>query len=214
MANEASRDKDKFLFDLNIFDEREEPDEPPPPMFSEGELADAQKKSFNEGKNAGLQESAASREQEIAKIIGEIEKNVASLFQAEVAREKAYETEVVKLCLAIFQKTFPVYQEKFGLLELQNTLENILRRQEGQKQVQIHVAPDAVEGVKTQLLKMKQKNPDLNFSVLGDEMLTGGNCRLSWADGGAVRNAEVLAQEIEGALKELLAATATKVHDG
>jgi flagellar assembly protein FliH len=212
--NKENPGKEKFYFDVNIFDEKEEPLEPPPPMFSEAELAAARKKSFDEGRQQGLKESGESRDQEVAKAIEVIAKNMAILFAAENQREKTYEVEAVRLCLSVFQKAFPLYQEKFGLEELQRHLESILKRQEGQKQILIYVTPALADGITASLAKIKEKTPDLNFSVQGDETLKPGACRLSWADGGAVRNPETLAAEIEGALKELLAGAGTKVHDG
>jgi flagellar assembly protein FliH len=205
--------KEKFYFNVNIFDEKEEPSEPPPPMFSEAELEAARQKSFAEGKQQGLKESAASREQQIAKVLDKLAQDTSVLFAAEATREKTYEYEAVRLCLAVFQKAFPLYQEKFGFDGLKRELETILKRQEGQKLITIFVTPDVADGVNEHLTKLKNAGLDLHFTVQGDETLTPGASRLSWSDGGAVHNPETLANEIEAVLKDLLAGTAPKVHD-
>lgn len=213
MNQGAARPKEKFFFDINIFDEKQEPDVPPPPTFSEQELAAEQQRSFSEGKRLGLKESTEAREQHIARVLESIAANVTTLFAAEAAREKSYEVESVRLCLAVFEKAFPLYLEKFGAEELKHHLEAVLKRHENQKQIQIHVAPDVAEGINAHLVKLRDKLPGLDFTVQPDETLTTGACRLSWADGGAVRNPALLAGEIESVLKDLLAATAAKGHD-
>jgi flagellar assembly protein FliH len=214
MTIKAAQGKEKFFFNVNIFDERPEPEEPPPPMFSEAELEAAQKKSFAEGKQEGLAESAASRDQQVAKMIDKIAQDMAILFTAEQKREKTYEIEVVNLCLAVFQKALPMYQEKFGAEELKRTLEAILKRQEGQKHILVHVTPDMVDGITAHLQKLKATGFEPNVTVQADEALPAGGSRLSWADGGAVRNPAAMAADMESALKDLLAGAATKVHDG
>ncbi len=213
MNKPAFEDKPKFFFDINIFDEKEEPVEPPPPMFTEAELEAVRKKAFAEGHAQATHEQQDSRGQHTARLLEKISQDTSVLFAAESTREKTYEYESVRLCLAAFQKAFPLYVEKFGIEDLKRTLESILQRQEGQKQINIHVAPDAVEAIQQHVGKLKASGLDLHFSVQGDEALAAGGSRLSWSDGGAVRNPDALANEIENALKDLLAGAASKVHD-
>ena len=212
MTKHAVQGNDKFFFDLNIFDEKEEPTEPPPPMFTEAEIELARQKAYAEGHAQASKESQESRDQYIAKSLEKLSQDTSVLFAAESAREKTYEYEAVRLCLAVFQRAFPLYQEKFGHEDLKRTLEAILARQEGQKQIVVHVTPDTVEGINQHLAKLKSAGLDLNYSVQGDEALSPGASRLSWSDGG-VRNPDSLAQEIEATLKELLAGAVPKVHD-
>ena len=214
MSKSAAPDKkEKFFFNVNIFDE---PDlsVPPPPSFSEAELASAADQSFQEGRRAALKESEESRAQFIAKLLEKIARDSAQLFAAEAAREKAYEQESVKLCLATLQKIFPLYAQKIGFEELKGTIEQILRKQEGQKHIIIQVAPDAVDGIREHLATLKNKGLDTQISIQPDDLMTPGACRLSWSDGGAVRNPEETARQIEAALRDLLAGSATKGHDG
>ncbi len=116
------------------------------------------------------------------------------------------------LCLATFKKLFPLYEKTAGFAEMKQVIEDILRRQEGQKQIVIHVIPAAVTGVNEHLAPLKASGL-ADFYVQGDEALPEGACRLVWADGGAVRDAEKLAVEIEAALKDLLAGNGVKAHD-
>lgn len=206
-------EKQKFYFNVNIFDE---PDLsiPPVPVFTEAELKTTEEKSYAEGRRDGLKEAEEARAQYIAKLLEKIARDTSVLFAAEAAREKTYETESIKLCLAAVQKMLPLYTEKHGSVELRAALESILRKQEGQKQVIIQVQPDAVDGIREHLSGLKAKGLDTTLSVQADELLPPGACRLSWSDGGAVRNPEETARLIEAALRDLLAGTAAKGHDG
>lgn len=202
--------KEKFYFNVNIFDEQEEPTEPPPPMFSEGELGSARQQAFAQGKQEGVKEMEESLAKHTAKILEKISQDIQILFAAETEREKRYEREAVTLSLAIFHRLFPVYQEKFGFEELKGELETVLRKQEGQKQIIVHVAPAAVDGLKAHIANAKS---NVNFIFEGDETMAIGACRLNWTDGGAVRDSEAMAAQIETAIKDLLAVKDVKGHD-
>jgi len=203
MSSEVLDKKDKkFFFDLNIFDEDAEEEEleedlpPPPPTFSEDELASAEKKAFQKGKQAGLQESAASREQFIAQLLEKISQEITPLAEAEIQREKRYEQEVVDLVQAIFEQLFPFYTEKIGFTELEQTISDILRRQEGQKHIQIYVHETALEGVKEHIETLKMTGKAINCEVIADPHISETGCRLAWSEGGAVKDPAALAESI------------------
>lgn len=213
MPGQALKDK-KFFFDKNIFDPKEEPVEPPPPTFSEAELESARKQAFSDGRREGVKETENSIARQAARTLEKISAEAAILFAAESLREKNYEAESVRLCLAIFEKAFPLYKDKFGIDELRRAIENVVRQYEGQKQISIHVAPQMITGIQEHLDKLKSAGLDLRFTVHPDESLKNDAARLVWSDGGAVRNPEKMAADIVNALKDLLAGSPPTGHDG
>lgn len=210
--NVLQNDRRKFFFDVNIFDEKQEPEEPPPPMFSEAEIEAARLKALAEGKSDGIRESAESRAEKNAAVLEKISRDFASLFAAEAAREKRYEREAVELCYAVFRKLYPLYEKTAGLSELKKAVENVLRLQEGKSMILVHVAPAAAEEISKHLASLNSAGI-AGFEVRADESVADGACRLAWADGGAVRDSAQIAQRIEETLKDLLAGNGVKAHD-
>src|SRR5688572_2154193 len=108
MNNKATFGKDqKYFFTENIFDE-DHVEETPPPSFSEQELAEARQKSAVEGKQQGLKEAENSQLKQTLVVLEKIQKQLAELSAAESLREKIFEKETLELCLAIFERLFPL----------------------------------------------------------------------------------------------------------
>lgn len=216
-AQEAT--DEKFFFHMNNFDdeliEEEEVKEeaPPPPVFNEADLEAAKKAAFEEGRQQALQEAQDSRSQAVSTALGQISNAAAQLFANEATREKTYEGEAVALCLSVFQKLFPLFSQTHGFEEMKTQLEHILQSHEGKGQINIYVQPDYVEGIQAFMSKLAEKNDNFAFQVSGDEGLSDGAARLSWDDGGALRDTASITQQIEDALQEVLAGAPVTSHD-
>lgn len=216
----SSQSRRKFLFDTHIFDEPDveeipaEPPPPPPPTFSEHQLEAARKAAFEQGRQQGLQEEKASREQKTSELIAVIIADTQTLFAAEIARGKLYEEEAVKLTQAVFGQLFPLYQAHQGFAELKAVLSDIIARQIDQAEVLIEVAPSQKQEVEAHIHSITRPGGKAAFSVQGSESLAEGQCKLSWTHGGALYNAPAMAAEIRSLLEETLANNAGNSHDG
>jgi flagellar assembly protein FliH len=213
MTSKAAHEKgQKFFFSENIFDEGHT-DEPPPPSFSETQLADAQKKSAAEGRQQGLKEAETSQLKQTALVLAQIQKQLTDLSTAETMREKVFEKETLELCLSIFERLFPLYNQAAGFEELKQTLTEIVKKQEGQNQITVTVTPDVVAAIETHFNALRTAGHDLRVTVKGDETLTAGACRVAWSEGGALRNPQMLADEIRSSIEQVLAKKGLKGHD-
>lgn len=216
------KDIEKFFFHKNIFDEEEVEEEiedppPPPPTFSEEELAEARKSGYEKGKRDGIAEATKaekeSRSQFVASVLQRIGDETATLYAQEHERAKLYEDEVAGLCLKIFEKLFPVYNEHHGFDELTSSIGEILQKQKNQIEIKIQVQPDIVDAIQKMVGALGDKGFETKFSVLPDETLSDGACRMSWNNGGALRDPENLAEQIKALMQQTLAGKATNRHD-
>jgi hypothetical protein len=214
----------KFFFDQHIFDapepEDETPAEPPPPVFSEAELESVRKKTYQDAYNKGRQdatnEALASREHMITQVLQTIAQSWGDILEAETEREAIFERESVRLSAAIFEKLFPVYAQNFAFAELKSVITDIVQKQNQQSKITIHTHPDAVTGIEEHLKTLNVQMGGLlenRFEVLPLETLGGQSIRLSWKDGGAVRNIAGLADNISQILNDMLAGSEPKSHD-
>lgn len=200
----------KFLFDINSFDEPE-PIDPATlaPTFSEEEVATARSEGhtagYAEGKAEGTRLAVQSREQLTANTLRSISESFTMLFAGEYDREKIFEEESVRLTLKTLRKLFPVLNKRFGQDEIKDVILSVLQTGARRSAIAIEVAPDDAHSIE-ELLAGHWSDPESapRYRVLAQKDLNPGQCRLSWEDGGAVRDAEALAEKVTAALADLL----------
>lgn len=200
----------KFLFDVRSFDddfvEEEEEEIPPPPTFSEEELAAARDEAFAQGKQAGLDEAAASRDTEIAALIGTMTQDFATLFSAEKAREERYEAEAVFLARAVFNRLFPTLNEHSALDEIEAVIKDAFALQQDTPEILVEVHPDDESALQDKLSALIESGEYAGtYSIKGNAQLGKGDCRLSWKEGGGRRDVSGLQQQIELYFEQTLA---------
>ena len=215
--------EEKFFFHMHNFDDEvidEPPPEeieedlpPPPPMFTESELEAAKKQAFQEGHTKGVEETEASRAQALASMMQRLANDLSTLFAAEKAREDTYESEVIRLCHAVFEKTFPTFHNKHGFDALTQQLEEVFKNIHGQREVEIRVSEDYAKGVEAFADKLHAQNSDLKITTISDTSLESGAFRLGWKDGGALYDIPALAATISSNLEEMLAGKPVPSHN-
>ena len=200
----------KFLFDVNIFDapEVEEVVEdlpPPPPTFSEDELAAAKDIAFEQGRQQGQKEQIESREQHIAQTLSRIADHFSHLFAAETLRENVFEKEALKLSIAALDVLFPLLNERLGRNEVLRVVEKTLRDHRKTKEILIHVPAGTTREVESLIDRIRaNETEEALWRVLEDPLLSPGDCRLEWADGGAVRDSVRAAWDLRRNMESLL----------
>lgn len=205
MADTKNKKPEKFLFDSNSFDvpKEDENQEPEAPVFSEEELAQAQRTSFEQGRAQGLKEAEESREKHVSTLIESITLDLKSLFSTEDEREKRFEHEVAHLCKTIFEKAFPAINKDQGLNEVISILQDILSAQQDQPTILIEVNNDFVSDIENAVQTIqKEFYGSGTIEIIGKEELSDGDCRLSWKDGGASRDAQALYEQIINSLQQ------------
>ncbi len=207
----------KFFFDRHNFDDPNQPDEediPPPPVFSEEELAAEKAKSYEEGKQAGLDQSAASREQQIAATLDVIAENFSTLFAAEHIRETIFERESLALARQMLEVILPDLNAKYGDQEILPVVEQVLQTANQKSEITIEVPADFETDLNAFL---EQKWPDTEtrprYRLVPGEDIQPGQCRMSWEDGGAIRDPGALIHKIHAEIDALLPRTEEKPED-
>jgi flagellar assembly protein FliH len=208
----------KFFFDVNIFDEGyidpSIPVEPLPPVYSQQDLQSSQQQAFERGRQQGLKEAAESREQTVAQILGKIAHDMGRLFSAEDAREQLYEDEALRLASAILEKLFPALHDKYGMDELKPAIASVLATREGQTEVLIEVHENDLAEITQQLENLTAPSGQaIRYTVRVRAGLQPHACRITWKDGGAVRDSQALAVEIGAIIQETLAAHGGSSHN-
>lgn len=205
----------KFYFDLNNFDvpETEEEEiieeveevEPPPPTFTEEELETAKAVAHAAGRNEGITEERGRRENQISQVLQKISADFSTLFAAEIYREKQYEEEALKLALQIIDMVAPSLKSRLGREALQQSLHDVLKTQSEQSEIIVEIHPETASDI-DELIGNIWPDPDNapRYKILADNSLDIGACKLSWKDGGMIREPTKTANDIKTAIEALL----------
>lgn len=217
--NKKTPKAQKFMFDLHCFDDGyvEEPEivVPPPPTFSEDELAAAKAEAYAQGKKDGLEEARLSREKFVADQLQKIAKDFAALFAAESVREALFESESVRLARTAFARIFPALNQRHGLEEVNRVVAAALENCRGLPEIVIEIHPDYVEDVRQHIAKAADPLSAGGICrIAGNDSLAAGDCRLSWQDGGCVRSAAAIYAKIDVIFDEALADRGTVRDNG
>ncbi len=209
--------KQKFLFDNNIFDDDNlskmtEEELRLLPEFTKEQMEKARKQAFAEGKKLGIKESEEGLTKTILLILQKIEKDVSNLFNSEKERNRIYENEVVNLSLLIIKKLFPLYSSKYGLDELENALKQSISEHNIPKKIEIELNKDILQKINTHIKELGS-DLDKEITMIAKSNLNEGEYNISWDNGGIVYNREEIAEKTFQIMKETLAERGISVHD-
>jgi flagellar assembly protein FliH len=214
----------KFLFD-NRFDlddlapmeepaaaaeeaEAPEPVEevPPPPTFSEEEMATAREESFAEGLAEGFRKAAESTEARIAEGATLIGQRLAEMIKAQAQARDEDAREAVQVAQAIARKLFPELNRRHGLEEIESLVRQSLQRVRGEPQVLLSVHESLASPLSSRLEALAlSAGFQGNVKIAASAEVAAGDCRIAWSGGGAGRDAETLWREIDAVIERNLA---------
>lgn len=194
----------KFLFDTNNFDLPDKPETEevyiePPPIFSLDELGFARDEAFEKGRLAGLEEAKTLREDYLAGLVNRIGQELKFLTGAENYRAAVYEREVLSLTETIFRALFPHFTQNHGIGEVTAAISHVLTNLSEQSSITVELPEDDLEDVEAYF--KQAGNLDASKIIFKPSPQLGrGSCRMSWKDGGALRDHQIVADEV---LKQL-----------
>ena len=195
----------KFLFDANNFDAPDYGDEPPPPVYSQEELATARQDAYDQGKRDGIAEAHGSFEKQTADLLMAIRDHFSILFDEEDRRARTFEKEAVQLAHTIFARAFPALNERFGLDEVKTTIRSVLETVHEQPEIIVEVAPAYVDVIHKHVETLLRQGGGPRCTVRGNDNLGTGQCRMAWTNGHAMRNGIQLADQIRLQIEQVLA---------
>lgn len=207
----------RFLFDNRTFDPDFDPDqddaleyedeedeveeeieEPPAPTFTEEELAQAQQRSFEDGKAAGLQEANAQFEHLIASALTQISQTIPGIFEDHSKTQLEHEAHALAIATAVAKKIIPAYAEKNGLEEIIHVVKRCLEPLHTEPRILVKVHESLREDIQEKLLKVAEEvGFEGRLVVMPNEEIIPGDCRIDWSEGGAERNSDDLWQQID-----------------
>jgi flagellar assembly protein FliH len=200
----------KFLFDCSFDDEisgtsdktveivKEEEPEELIPSFSEEELKIAKDEAFTKGKEQGIKETIAAREQSLLDMIGNLEMQFENLFKTQQETDKSNLKSAILVATSISRKIFPSLNKRGALEEVENLVTTIMKEILEEPKVSICIHPDLepllIEHIGSISKKASYRG---EINIIASEDILLGDCKIEWKSGGAQRNTESLLLEID-----------------
>ena len=142
-------------------------------------------------------------------LVKSMQANFAQILGQEQEREAIFETEVLRLNAAIFEKIAPKFAKHYNDESLKKTVTNAIKelRKDEKITIQIH------ETQQTHFEKLLQDQGFTNFNIKTDTIEDPSTCSLEWSDGGMIIDLPQISEKIEGILNQFLEENPVSSHD-
>ncbi|PKU25959.1 FliH/SctL family protein [Telmatospirillum siberiense] len=210
----------KYLFDLDfdappprpmeivvedefadMTDEALEDVPPPPPTFSEEELALAREQATEAGRQAGLQEAESYNERLIAWAMEAIATQLQDMAAIQEAANEERMRDAVAVATAVIRKLLPETSREHDLEEITGVVRECLSHIEKDIRVTIRVNPEHMDNIREQAEQAAETTGfEGKLIFTADPRIAPGDCRVEWGDGGAERDQARLWEEIDSVI--------------
>lgn len=202
----------KFQFDRNFdakpqFEERDvcAEEAPPQPTFFEADLAAASAEGFDSGCEAGKKEALNGIEKSLADTLAVIGQQLTAMSARHSEAWAACQRHALALSVSITRKIVPELALEAALETIQQRITDALPQLVDEPRVVIRVPDDILDPLRDRIEKLAA---DAGFEghciLLSQAGLSGPDCRIEWADGGAEYDSKQLWQEIDIAVEGYL----------
>lgn len=183
-------------------------------VITRQDLAAAQAQGFEAGRLAGRSEADGERARLEAEALGHIARQVGLMVQQRTQAVAAMRRESVALALAIARKLAGRLLATQPLAEIEGLVEECLQRMLGEARIVVRIRTELLDPLQARLDALARKMGFAGQIILfAEDDLAAGDCRVEWADGGAIRSAAALGAEIDELLGRVLAGPAKAETD-
>jgi len=200
----ASITKFQFGTDFDALAHRSAPEEvdappsPPPPRFTEAELAAATAEAFERGRAAGRSDADAATERRTADALAAIRAALDGIAPAHDRAMEGSRTDALRLAAALTRKLIPAMLQQNALAVVESLVNEILPRLVDEPRLVIRVNDTLIASLKGTIDDVAAHAGYRGHVILlGDDRLAEADCRIEWADGGAEHDTDRLMHEIE-----------------
>jgi len=208
----------KFSFDTSFdsptpLDESEiEATLPPPPVFTEADMARARAEGVAEGQALGLTQTTATLEAQQA---AALEKLTACLAEIAPAYGTALDTarqEALSIVRAVIAKTVPEIARENAFALIETAIISIMPKLIDEPRAVIRVGDNLLDPLQDVIDEIKRKAGYSGDIILLSEAAFGpADCTVEWADGGAEYNQDEIWRDVNDAMDRYFAESAPPV---
>jgi flagellar assembly protein FliH len=213
----------KFLFDLDFAvaekaasekksEEQEEQKEEEPeqeiPTFSEEEMARSREEGIAAGREIGIKEAAEATERRIQDTLQAMQGRITELFASQKEANETMARDAVLVAAAMAQKALPDLNRRNALGEVELLVERAMETVIGHGHFKVRVNGELHEPLEERIKDMVAgRGFEDRLSVIADDGIEIGDCKIDWGDGGVVRNFNAILKDVDAIFEANMNAT-------
>ncbi|MDH5749269.1 MAG: FliH/SctL family protein [Rhodospirillales bacterium] len=171
-------------------------------MYTEEDLEASREKGFAAGKEAGLHDAELSDEQRSAAALSLIAERLNDLFRIQEEMNSKISAESTELSIAVLRKLFPQLSRKHALAEIEDLVGKTLGSLTDAHKVKIYVNDVLLQDINRKVSELAETIGHAgSVTVLSEDTVAVGDCRIEWGNGGAERNSERMWREIDAIIE-------------
>lgn len=182
-----------------------EPAAPDPAIYTQEDLDRVRAEALSFGRKQGAAEAAGIAEQRMAETLDKIAKDVARTLDALREADAKHTKDAAALAVAVVRKLFPETSRRHGHTEIAGVIDAVLGRIIDKPKLTVRVSERLRPEIGGRLAAIAETHGFAGqIHTVGDDTIAEGDCRVTWAGGGAARESTAIWQEIEGAISRVL----------
>lgn len=171
-------------------------------VYSQEELDAAR----DEGIRAGAAQERTTSERLGAEALTAISERLPLIAQQQATALEAFAKEATALALAIARKVAPHLMCQQPAVEVEGMIADCLQQVLDEPRVVVRVSDTLLDGLKERIDEIATGCSFAgNIVLLADASLTGSNCTVEWADGGAERDTDAIWAQIDSRIAKIQA---------
>lgn len=189
--------KAKFLFDRSFDEPLADQEIRPLPGFSAADVEAARQQGLAEGRKLGGEAARGAFEKEMLEAMRAVESGLAEVMRQQGAGIAALRETAARLGLAVGRKLSANFARMAPAAEVEAVILRCIDEQRDEPRLVVRASDAVIEALRPGVDAFAARGGyEGQIVLLPDEGAGPGDCRIEWADGGAVRDENALAERI------------------
>ncbi len=202
----------KFLFDTE-FATAAVAGEPETKLLTGNEIQQLRDSAFAAGVNEGVARENRATEHRQSEALAAIASRIGAIGESQGQAMNHIIDEATNLAMAMARKISPALAQHHPLVGIEAMIRDFLHQLLDEPHIVVRVPEILIDDLKRRIDSITAGCGFAGRVVLmPDPVLKGNDCRLEWADGGAVRNIDSILNDIETGVVRLLHNTTDLSH--
>lgn len=178
---------------------------PPPPTYSEEDLARAREEGMQAGRDAATRDLASAMEQRLVNTLETISSQMETLFATYDADKEQHSRDAVAVATVIVRKLFPALNMETAMAEIEHMIHEAMQRTAANSTLIVRVPQEMLEEVEAKAKDMSAlRGREGTLSIIADKNMTSGDVAVEWEGGGMTRDTGSIWQEIDNIIERNL----------
>lgn len=171
---------------------------PPPPVFSEDDVARARAEGQQAGRDEATRDMASAMEQRVANTLDAINTQVANLFDAYAMDKDQHSRDAVAVATVIVRKLFPALNMDKAMDEIEHMIVEAMKRTSGNPTLIIRAPKDMHQEIADKAKELAAlRGHEGTITVVVDETIATGDIAVEWDGGGMTRDTNFIWREVD-----------------